>query len=97
MPHRTSDHPAGLDAGTDHLVEFLLARLCEDVGAAAARGDVPAERFSRQSVAIVVGMRRDLDEEPRRADEVARFLQRMAAAYAGHPDYRSHWALFSAP
>jgi hypothetical protein len=97
MPHRAPDRPAVHDAGIDHLFEFLRARVCEEVGAAAGRGDAPAERFARQSLAIVDGMRRDLAEEPRRADEVARFLYRMAAPYVDHPDYRSYWTLFSAP
>lgn len=97
MSHRAPVRPAVHDAGIDHLFEFLQARVCEQVGDAAARGDAPAERFSRQSLAILEGMRRDLADEPRRADEVARFLYRMAAAYVDHPDYRSYWTLFSAP
>jgi hypothetical protein len=94
MPHHTLARP---DTGIDHLFAFLHARVCESVGAAQARGDAPAERFSRQSLTILDDMRRDLAEEPRRADEVARFLYRMAAAYVDHPDYRSYWTLFSAP
>jgi hypothetical protein len=97
MPRRALDRPAAHDAGIHHLFEFLQARVCEEVGVAAARGDAPAERFSRQSLGILEGMRRDLLDEPRRADEVARFLYRMAAAYVDHPDYRSYWTLFRAP
>lgn len=97
MSHRALVRPPVHDAGIDHLFEFLRARVCEEVGDASARGDAPAERFSRQSLGILDGMRRDLADEPRRADEVARFLYRMAAAYVDHPDYRSYWTLFSAP
>lgn len=97
MPNRALVRPSAHDAGIENLFEFLHARICETVGSAAARGDAPAERFSRQSLAILDGMRRDLAEEPRRADEVARFLYRMASAYVDHPDYRSYWTLFSAP
>jgi hypothetical protein len=85
------------DAGIDHLFEFLQARISSTIGTAVAAGDAPAERFARQSLAIVERMREDLREEPRRADEVARFLYRQAAAYVDHPDYRSYWTLFSAP
>lgn len=98
MPHtRARSGRAAHDAGIDSLFEFLLARVGESVSEAALRGDGPAERFSRQSLTILESMRRDLDEEPRRADEVARFLYRMSAAYVDHPDYRSYWTLFSAP
>ena len=97
MPHRALDRPSAHDAGVDALFDFLHARICESVGSAVAHGDGPAERFARQSLDIIDGMRRDLAEEPRRADEVARFLYRMAAAYVDHPDYRSYWTLFSAP
>ncbi|WP_244930728.1 hypothetical protein [Nocardioides sp. W7] len=94
---RSSGGLTGHDAGVDSLFEFLHARICESVGIAAARGDEPVERFSRQTLSILDDMRRDLDEDPRRADEVARFLYRMAAAYVDHPDYRSYWTLFSGP
>lgn len=89
--------PTAHDAGIAHLFEFLEARISSSIGTAAAVGDLPAERFARQSLSIVESMRRDLVEEPRRADEVARFLYRMARAYVDHPDYRSYWTLFSAP
>lgn len=96
MPHpRTFTRPTGHDAGITSLFDFLQARIREAVGAAAAAGDVPAERFSRQTLAILDDMRSDLRADPRRADEVARFLYRMAAAYVDHPDYRSYWTLFS--
>lgn len=98
MPHpRGLAGPVDRDAGIDHLFEFLHARGREAVGAAAARADAPAERFARQSLTILDGMRRDLTEDPRRADEVVRFLYRMAATHADHPDYRSHWTLFGSP
>jgi hypothetical protein len=96
MSHRVLT-PTAYDAGIENLFEFLHARICEAIGQAVARSDAPAERFARQSLAIIDGMRRDLAEEPRRADEVARFLYRMASAYVDHPDYRSYWTLFSAP
>lgn len=96
MPHpRSSTRRTDHDAGTTSLFDFLDARTREAVDAAAASGDAPSERFSRQTLAILGGMRRDLEEDPRRADEVARFLHRMAAAYVDHPDYRSYWMLFS--
>lgn len=100
MPHlRSTTRPAGAGSGDDpgitSLFDFLQARIREAVGVAVAAGDGPAERFSRQTLAILDDMRRDLREDPRRADEVARFLYRMAAAYVDHPEYRSYWTLFS--
>ena len=97
MPHRAPVRPSAHDAGIDNLFDFLHARISSSVGSAVAAGDGPAERFARQSLAILDGMRQDLRDEPRRADEVARFLYRMAATYVDHPDYRSYWTLFSAP
>ncbi len=91
MPHLHAD------PGMTSLFDFVQSRTREAVGAAAAAGDAPAERFSRQTQAILADMRRDLREDPRRADEVSRFLHRMAASYVDHPDYRSHWTLFSTP
>jgi len=98
MPHlRSSTRTTGSDTGLASLFDFVEARIRAAVGAAAAAGDAPAERFTRQTQTILADMRRDLREDPRRADEVSRFLHRMAAAYVDHPDYRSHWTLFTAP
>lgn len=75
------------------LFAFVVARTRETASAAAARGDVPAERFHLGSLAIVDALRRDFEEDPREARELVRFLCRSAAPYAAHPDFRSQWLL----
>lgn len=96
-PQRVTNLARPQPGADSHLFESLRARVCEDGGAASARGDSPAERFSRPSLAILNSMRRKLAEEPRHANEVAQLLYRMAAPYIGQPDYRRFWTLFSAP
>lgn len=75
------------------LFAFVVARTTETARAAARRGDLAAERFHLAGLAIVDAMRRDFEEDPREADELVRYLCRMAARHARHPEFRSQWLL----
>jgi hypothetical protein len=81
-------------SATASLFGFLRQRLQEDTCGAESRGDRLTVRFHQRSLAVLDGMRDDLATDPRRADEVVRYLYRMATTYADHPDFHSHWLLF---
>ena len=80
--------------GIDSLFDFVAERTSEAGGAATAAGDEAGRRFQDGTLAIITDMRHDLDSDPRRADEVVRYLYRMAARHADHPEFQPFWLLF---
>ena len=80
---------------TTALFTFLDRRLAEDLDRAERRDDAAAVRYLTQSRDILASMRTDLLDQPRRADEVERYLCRMALGYRDHPDFRGSWFLFA--
>lgn len=90
-PERPS---TALDAMHVALFAFLDEALGDDLAAAVTRGDQAAERYVRQTIAIIDGIRTDLTEDPRHAAEVDRFLCRTAAAYRSRPGFDGSWLLF---
>lgn len=82
-------------ASANTLVEFLLACVTESLETARSRSEQSAESYFRQSQAIVLDMRHDLETEPQRSAEVLRYLVRMALAYEDRPGFQSQWLLFA--
>lgn len=75
------------------LLGFAIARGREQVAHAEETGDALSLRAAIATLSCLDSMRDLLAESPQSIREVRRYLQRAAAPYQRHPDFRADWLL----